>query len=284
MFELIGCPMHLGVSDEGLSGAVSALNARYPELAIREIPEVFLPEENLPKLKNLNSVAATCREIAKEEYRVIREGKLPLFIGGDHAAAIGSVSGSAAVNRGMGLLWIDAHADINTDVTTITGNIHGMPVSALMGFGSETLCGVFSEMLPSPELPKILPQHIVLYGVRDMDPLELSIIERLNIRTYRWEEIVRRGQSVCLSEAMAYLRGCPKLHVSFDLDSMDPAHIRGVTVPVAGGFTEEEVFFQFAWLQGHCNLASVDIVEYNPAYDADGATGDFVRRLIRRIQ
>jgi len=284
MLELIGCPMHLGVSDDGLKDAVSALNARFPELAIREIPEVILPEEGLPNLKNLNSVAVTCEKIAEEEYRVLSEGNTPLFIGGDHAAAIGSISGAAAACREMGLLWVDAHSDINTDVTTLTGNIHGMPVAALMGFGNEKLCSVFSEKFSSPETPKVLPQHTVLYGVRDMDPLEISIIERLNVRVYTWEEIAARGQAECLQEAAAYLSECRALHLSFDLDSMDPSHIRGVTVPVKGGFSEADVFFLFDWLRGHCLLCSIDIVEYNPRYDTDGVTGGFVSRLIQRIR
>lgn len=283
MFELIGCPLHLGVSNEGLKDGIQALNRRFPELSIRLIPEIILPEDNLPNLKNLNSVAASCREIARETDRVIQSGNIPLFIGGDHSSAMGSVSGSAVNHRGMGLLWIDAHSDINTDVSTLTGNIHGMPVSALMGFGNETLCGIYSERLPSPELPKILPQHVVLYGVRDMDPLEVEIVERLGVRTYSYEEIQRRGQEECLREVAEYLSECPCIHVSFDLDGMDPQEIKGVSVPVPGGFHEEDVFFQFAWLQSHCRIGAVDIVEYNPALDSDGMTGDFVDRLIHRI-
>ena len=283
MFELIGCPMHYGVSDDGLKQAIAALNERFPDLGIREIPEVDCAEDGLPNLKNLNSVIATCEAIAAEEDRVIRAGKTPLFIGGDHAAAMGSIAGAAANCEKLGLLWIDAHADINTDITSITGNIHGMPVSAVMGFGNERLCSIFGDHFDSLELAKVKPQHAVLFGVRDLDPLEVEIVDRLGVRSYSYTEVMERGIEVCLREAMKYLCGTSRLHVSFDLDSMDPDIIKGVTVPVKSGFHEDDVLRMFGWLQGHCNLSSVDIVEYNPVYDTDGRTGEFVNTLIEKI-
>ena len=140
MYELIGCSTHYGVSNkgEGLTQCVQSLNRRLPDHPIREIPERTLPEQGLANLKYLNSVTATCEDIAAEIDAIKRSGNTPLFIGGDHSSAIGSVSGDAATESRLGLLWIDAHSDINTDASTITGNIHGMPVSALMGFGHES--------------------------------------------------------------------------------------------------------------------------------------------------
>lgn len=277
MFEKIGCSMHYGVSHNGLKGAVSALNRRFPELSIHEIPEVDCPEEGLANLKNLNSVAASCERIASEESRVLQEGKTPLFFGGDHAAAIGTVAGSAAGTQRLGLLWIDAHTDINTDVTTITGNIHGMSVSALLGYGHPKLCHVFGEDA------KLRAEDVVFFGIRDMDPLEEDIIEKLNIRCYTFTEIRTRGLALCLQEALRSFGAISGLHISFDLDSMDPAVIRGVTVPVKDGFTEEEVLSMFGYLQGHGNIRSIDIVEYNPALDSDGKTAEFVRQLTNKI-
>lgn len=279
MYELIGCSTHYGVPNkgDGLTECVRILNQRLPDHLIREIPEQTLPEEDLPNLKYLNSITATCWDIAAAVDEVKRRGNTPLFIGGDHAAAIGSVSGDAATESRLGLLWIDAHSDINTDASTITGNIHGMPVSALMGFGNEKLCSVYGEQ------PKILPENAVLFGLRDVDPLEAEIIERLNVKCYYFSEIMQRGLDTCLDEVKAYLSGIDRLHVSFDLDSMDPAYIKGVSVPVSDGFLEQDVLHIFERVLPAYDISMIDIVEFNPKRDMDGETGAFAERLIRRI-
>lgn len=279
MYELIGCPSHYGVpgKGDGLTEGIRALNERLSDCPIREIPERTLPEENLPNLKYLNSVAATNCDIAAAVNEIKCRKNTPLFIGGDHATAIGSVSGDASAENRLGLIWIDAHSDINTDASTITGNIHGMPVSALMGFGNEKLCTVFGDE------PKVLPKHVVLFGLRDVDPLEADIIERLDIKCYYFSEIMRRGIDICLNEAREYLSGIDRLHISFDLDSMDPAYIKGVSVPVPDGFLEQDVFGIFQNLLTSFDISAIDIVEYNPTKDSDGETGAFTERLIRRI-
>ena len=279
MYELIGCSTHYGVSNkgEGLTQCVQSLNRRLPDHPVREIPERTLPEQGLANLKYLNSVTATCEDIAAEIDAIKRSGNTPLFIGGDHSSAIGSVSGDAATESRLGLLWIDAHSDINTDASTITGNIHGMPVSALMGFGHEKLCSVYGEQ------PKILPEDVVLFGLRDVDPLEADIIERLNIRCYYFSEIMQRGLDVCLNEIKSCFSKVSRLHVSFDLDSMDPAYIKGVSVPAADGFLEQDVFHIFERVLPEYHISMIDIVEYNPFNDTDGETGAFTERLIRRI-
>lgn len=277
MVEAFGCPMHFGVSDEGLKESISQLNRRFPALSIREIPEEERPEEGIPRLKNRNSVIATCERIAAQEDRILKEGNTPLFFGGDHAAAMGTVAGSALHTGRLGLLWIDAHTDINTDTTTITGNIHGMPVSALLGHGDAGLCSIYQIK------PKVRPEDVVFFGIRDMDPPEEELVKQWNIRCYLYSEIEERGLEVCFLEALERLRPVTGLHVSFDLDSMDPAVIRGVTVPVPGGFREEDVFLMFNLLQRQESLLALDIVEYNPVYDTDGHTGDFVRLLAEKI-
>ena len=253
MYELIGCSTHYGVSNkgEGLTQCVQSLNRRLPDHPIREIPERTLPEQGLANLKYLNSVTATCEDIAAEIDAIKRSGNTPLFIGGDHSSAIGSVSGDAATESRLGLLWIDAHSDINTDASTITGNI--------------------------------LPEDVVLFGLRDVDPLEADIIERLNIRCYYFSEIMQRGLDVCLNEIKSCFSKVSRLHVSFDLDSMDPAYIKGVSVPAADGFLEQDVFHIFERVLPEYHISMIDIVEYNPFNDTDGETGAFTERLIRRI-
>lgn len=280
MIELIGCPMHFGVSDKGLMQAISELNRQFAAMNIREIAEVLVDEggaQAKANLKNLHSVAATCAQIAQVESDCIAQGNTPLFFGGDHAAAIGTVAGAAAHTDRLGLLWIDAHSDINTDATTVSGNIHGMPVSALMGEGNAKLCSIFGDQ------PKLAPQDAVLFGLRDVDPPEWEIIRRLGVKCYPFEEIARRGQDECLAEALDYLKPVSRLHISFDLDSMDPKRIPGVTVPVEGGFTERAVLTLFEQLLPMEKLSSIDIVEYNPAYDIENRTARFVNELTEFI-
>ncbi len=277
MYELIGCSMHLGVSDKGLQRSIDALSGRYPDLNIEKIDEIILPEENLENLKNLNSVVATCTSIARKTDSIVKRGNIPVFIGGDHASAIGTISGVANNIKDLGVIWVDSHSDINTDKSTISGNIHGMPVSAIMGYGQEKLVRILDAR------KRILPQNVVLFGVRDMDPLEKEIVKSLNIKIYTYDEIVKRGLNICLKEAKEYLSNITKLHISFDLDSMNPDLIKGVTVPVEGGFDENDVYQIFDYLLAEFSVSSMDIVEYNPVYDTDLYTAEFVHSLIQRI-
>lgn len=276
MVKLIGCPMHQGVSDKGLKKGINSLNKAY-KLNIEKLDEEICEEEMLENLKNLNGIVKTCQKIAKRTDEIIKSGDFPLFIGGDHAAAMGTVAGASANAEHLGLLWIDSHSDINTDVTTISGNIHGMPVSAIMGFGNELLSSIYSEQ------PKVLPQHVVLFGVRDIDPLEREIIERLNIKTFSYDEVMKLGVERALKQAKKYLKGIDKLHVSFDLDSMNPDIIKGVTVPVKSGFVEEDILSIFDFILKGFKLSSIDIVEFNPVYDKDGHTAEFTNELINKI-
>lgn len=277
MFELIGCPMHLGVSALGLKKSIDCLNECYSDLKIKKIDEIIVPEQNLPNLKNLNSVVETCKKIAAVSLSIIGRGNIPLFIGGDHAAAIGTVSGAAIAQNNLGLLWVDSHSDINTHETTASGNIHGMPVSALMGYGCQSLTSIGSVE------QKIAPQNIVMLGVRDIDPPEQEIIDKFNIKCITYDEVLKRGLSECLKEAHTYLSGIKKLHLSFDLDSMNPEVIKGVSVPVADGFTKSDVHNIIDFTLKNFDMSSIDIVEFNPEFDSDGVTAEFTNELIHRI-
>lgn len=277
MFELIGCPMHLGVSALGLKKSIDCLNECYSDLKIKKLDEIIVEEQSLPNLINLNSVVATCKNIAAVSHSIIQRGNVPLFIGGDHAAAIGTVSGAAQAYDNLGLLWVDSHSDINTHETTITGNIHGMPVSALIGYGCDLLTSIGSSE------QKISPKNIVMLGVRDIDPPEREIIDKFNIKCITYNEVLERGISTCLMEAHSYLNGIKKLHLSFDLDSMNPAIIKGVSVPVADGFTKLDVRTIIDFVLENFDISSIDIVEFNPEFDTDGGTAEFTNELIHRI-
>lgn len=282
MLYMYGCPMHLGVGDKGLMQSLAYLHDHYPNLRFPILPELTEAEENLPNLKNLNSVAATCNSIAGYAYDVLKRGDFPLFIAGDHSSVMGSVSASSTYtwknsNKETGLIWIDAHPDINTDATTVTGNIHGMPVAALLGLGTRRLTGFLTKRA------KLRPEHIVMLGLRDIDPPEQIILDRLNIRYYTYGQICDKGLDVCLNESLAYLSHLSSVHISFDIDSMDPQIMPGVSVPVPGGFTISEVRQIFHTLFPALPVIACDIVEYNHIHDKNDVTADFVSELVEWV-
>ena len=212
-------------------------------------------------------------------YSVFETGKTPLFLGGDHSVVMGSASAASVYVKDhfqeeTGLIYIDAHADINTDATTVTGNIHGVPVASLLGLGDPKLTGFLHPGA------KIRPENIVYLGLRDIDPPELTIMKDLGIRFYTYPEICKKGLASCLSEAVQYLSRLNYFHLSFDIDSMDPALMPGVSVPVKSGFTEEEVYEMMGTLMKELPIVSYDIVEFNQEFDRDNRTADFVSELV----
>lgn len=284
MFELYGCPNHYGVGDEGLITSIDYLRKNFKNLQMNKLPEITVKGQDFPNLKNMASVAATCSGIAAYGLNILQSGRKPLLIAGDHSAAMGSVSATAVYASSVysggetGLVWIDAHPDINTDATTVTGNIHGMPVAALLGLGTPALTGFLTAEV------KLRPRNVVMLGLRDIDPPEADILREQGIRYYTWETICRRGLENCLKETAAYLRHCPCVHLSFDLDSMDPLRMPGVSVPVAGGFGERDVMTMISRLMARLPVQAVDIVEFNHSHDENDRTADFVSRLTAFIQ
>lgn len=198
----------------------SGLSAIFcPELDIDILPEITRPEENLSNLKHLNSVIASCSQIAESGYHALCKGESPLYITGDHSSAIGSVSAAGTYCEDLGLIWIDAHPDINTYKTTVTGNIHGMPVAALIGMGEQSLTRILSDK------PKVKPSNIVMLGLRDIDPPEMEFLNKLHIRYYTWQQMATLGIQHCIDETLQYLSHLQNVHISFDIDVMDPAYL-----------------------------------------------------------
>ena len=277
MFHIFGCPMHFGVGDKGLTYSLDYLNDYCKGLEITMLPEITMPEEDLPRLKNLNSVIATCEQIAEEGYGALKRGETPLFIAGDHSSVMGTISASASFQKEqgeeLGLIWIDAHPDINTDKTTTTGNIHGMPVAALLGMGEPKLTSILT-----PDV-KLKPENIVMLGLRDIDPPEMTFLKELNIKYYTWDDIKKIGLEKCIDESIAYLSRLKSVHISFDIDAMDPEIMPGVSVPVPEGFNQYESLFAMGQFMKHLPVVSYDIVEFNAEYDVDDLTVEFAEKL-----
>lgn len=276
MYSIYGCPMHYGVGDEGLMYSLDYLNQRY-DVQIPVTPEITVDQAYAPNLKHLDSIIATCKAIAKHQNRIIEFNSTPLFIAGDHSSVIGSISGTSIHYKDLGLIWIDAHPDINTDETTVTGNIHGMPVAALLGMGEKSLTQILTDE------PKLKAQNIVMIGLRDIDPPEQVFLDQLNIKYYTYDDCCRMGLEQCIKESIAYLSHCDGVHISFDIDSMDPTIMPGVSVPVESGFHISDVYTLLNAFLTKLPIASVDIVEYNVVHDIDNVTSDFLMELVQHI-
>ncbi len=277
MFYIYGCPMHLGVGDKGLIHSLDYLNNYCRDLNCTIFPEIIMPEDNLKNLKNLNSILATCSQIAGAGYEALTHGETPLFIAGDHSSVIGSISASGTYYNDLGLIWIDAHPDINTDTTTVTGNIHGMPVASLLGMGEKRLAQIFSRN------PKVKASNIVMLGLRDIDPPEAEFLKELHIKYYTYDTMMKLGIEHCLNDTVRHLSGLKHIHISFDVDVMDPEFFPGVSVPVPEGFKEKEAFQIMNELMERLPIVSYDIVEFNSEYDVKSSTAEFVKKLAHKI-
>ncbi len=233
-----------------------------------------------PNAKYINEISETCERVAEMVLRTLEEGITPVILGGDHSLAAGSVSGVAEFyrrrNQKIGLLWIDAHADINTPETSPSGNVHGMPLAALLGLGPEKLSDIFHWQ------PKIDPANTVLVGVRDIDSTEKENIRRAGItEIYTMRDIDERGMRTVMEEALrAAGRGTAGYHVSFDMDWIDPEDAPGVGTPVRGGATYREAHLAMEILADHGRLLSFEIVEVNPVIDEHNRTAELAVELI----
>lgn len=283
MFHILGCPMHFGVGVEGLSHSVYYLENYCKDLKFDILPElVAKEEEERANLKTINSVIANCNQIAKCGYSILKEGKTPIYIAGDHSSAMGSVSASSeyfhdTYNEEIGLIWFDAHPDINTDKTTVTGNIHGMPVAALLGLGEKRLTEFLSDR------PKVKAENIVMIGLRDIDPPEAVILKENNILYFTYQDVLDKGLQTCLDEAIAHLSHLKHVHLSFDIDATDPSVFPGVSVPVKSGFHEEDAVTVFHEFIHRLPICSYDIVEFNTDFDVNDKTAAFAEKMIHCI-
>ncbi len=227
----------------------------------------------------LPEITAACEELAAMVEAALDEGALPLILGGDHSIAIGSVAGVASYHRRrderIGLIWLDAHTDINTPETSPSGNIHGMPLAALLGRGAEelTYIGGFA--------PKVLPEHTVVIGARSVDPGERDLIRSLGLRVFTMSELDESGMSSVIEEAVEIAsRNTVGFHVTMDMDFIDPFYAPGVGTPERGGATYRESHLAMEKIALSGNVLSVEITEVNPMFDTTNQTAQLAVELI----
>jgi arginase len=239
----------IGVEDRGnVETALAETQARGPERA-----------------RFLDEILDTCVRISTEVERVREEGFVPLVLGGDHSIAIGTLSGLATSGLG-GVLWLDAHGDLNTPETTPSGNVHGMPLAAALG-----LCGAkFAK--EGLRLPAVDPEHVALVGVRSLDPGEQALVRELGIAVYTISDLDRRGVEPVIEEALTRVSGASFVHVSVDLDVVDPEFAPGVGDPVLGGLSYREAHLALELVAEAGVLDCVELVEVNPIRDHENTT------------
>ena len=289
--RVLGVPLDMGASRRGVDMGPSAvrvagLEARLEALGHRVIDggniRVEIAETQAAgseKARYLKQIAETCNRTAEAVVKTLEEGITPLVLGGDHSLAAGSISGVSEFYRRqgqkIGLLWIDAHSDINTPETSPSGNVHGMPLAALLGLGPGELGDLFGFS------PKIAPENTVLIGVRDIDAAERENIRRAGItEVYTMRDIDERGMRAVMEEALrAAGRGTAGYHVSLDMDWIDPEDAPGVGTPVRGGATYREAHLAMEILADHGRLLSFEVVEVNPVIDEHNRTADLAVEL-----
>jgi len=289
--RVIGVPLDLGQSRRGVDMGPSAvrvagLEARLEALGHRVTDagniRVEIAETQTRGDKSahyLKEIAKTCTRAAEAVVTALEAGETPLLLGGDHSLAAGSVSGVAEFYRRreqkIGLLWIDAHSDINTPETSPSGNVHGMPLAALMGLGPEPLAKIFGHA------PKIAPENAVLVGVRNIDQAERENLRHAGItEVYTMRDIDERGMRAVMEDALrAAGRGTAGYHVSLDMDWIDPEDAPGVGTPVRGGATYREAHLAMEIVADHGRLLSFEIVEVNPVIDEHNRTADLAVEL-----
>ena len=275
--------MDLGASRRGVDMGPSAVRVAGLQARIKQLGHqvedfgnisVKQPEEmsyGEKRAKYIAEIADACKDLAAAVQKSLEEGFLPLVLGGDHSIAAGSISGVAAhfrkEKKNIGCIWLDAHSDMNTPETSPSGNVHGMPLSAVMGYGTEELYDLFGFK------PKIEPQNVVLVGVRDLDAHEKKFIKRLGVKAFTMRDIDERGMREVMSDALKYaMDDTDGIAVSLDMDFVDPTDAPGVGTPVRGGVTYREAHLAMEMIADSDAMVSMEIVEINPVIDEHNTT------------
>lgn len=284
--SLLGAPMDLGSGRRGVDMGPTAIRCAGLSQQLRDLGHEVIDLGNLalhepdtlepgdPHLKYLDPIRLASDELAAR-VAALDPDVVSVVLGGDHSISLGSVTGSVQKHGPMGILWVDAHGDFNTNRTSPSGNIHGMPLSALAGVGDPQLTSIggFS--------PKLLPDRIVILGARSLDQGERALLHEYGVHVFTMHDIDRRGLPAVAEEAIGYAtQGGSPLHVSFDIDVVDPRDAPGVGTPIPGGMTFRDAHLVMELIAETGTLRSLDMVEVNPILDHANQTGVLAADLI----
>jgi arginase len=289
--SIIGVPMDLGADRRGVDMGPSALryanlNERLGELGyeVEDLGDlgVIIPETQHygdPQAKYLKEIADACEHLAKLTLAAYERGRTPLVLGGDHSIAVGTVSGMSEAFRRqkktLGLMWFDAHADMNTPEISPSGNVHGMPMASILGYGPSELTNIFGFK------PKLPPTNVVMIGIREVDREERDLVKKSGVRVFTMKEIDKRGIGAVMDEALSIMtKGTDGFSVTLDADFLDPYDSPGVATPVRGGANYREAHLAMEMVADTKKLASFEITEINPILDIHNKTAHFGMELI----
>jgi arginase len=281
--RIIGVPMDLGASRRGVDMGPSALRVAGLQARIRQLGHqvedignisVKQPEEmsyGEKRAKYLAEIADACKDLAVIVEKSLDENMTPVVLGGDHSIAAGSLSGVATYfkkkDKKIGLIWLDAHGDINTPESSPSGNVHGMPLAAAMGYGATELVELQGFK------PKVEPQNISLVGIRDLDSQEKKLAKKSGVHVFTMRDIDERGMREVMSDALKYaMDDTDGISVSLDMDFVDPSDAPGVGTPVRGGVTYREAHLAMEMIADSEAMASLEVVEINPVIDEHNRT------------
>ncbi|MFA6457190.1 MAG: arginase [Bacteroidota bacterium] len=289
--HLLGVPMDLGAGRRGVDMGPSAIRIAGASEKLQSLGHTVLDEGDIstkipeqqkvknPRLKYLPEIVRACTLLAAKTEKILEGDGFPLILGGDHSIAIGTIAGVSNYcrkkNKKLGVIWVDAHGDMNTDVTSPSGNIHGMPLAASLGLGALELTSIGGDM------QKLDPKNLVMIAIRDLDAGEKAAIRKNNIAIFTMEDIDKHGMAVIINKALRKLKDVDFIHVSFDLDAMDPKECPGVGTPVKGGLDYREAHLIMETLSENNRLNSLEIVEANPILDNRNQSAEFAVELMQ---
>lgn len=281
---VIGVPLDLGAGRRGVDMGPSAIRIADLEHHLEALGhkvedygdlDVMIPETQkvgTGKLRYKDAILAANRELMKTVDRVLADGRMPMVLGGDHSIAIGSIAGTtgffARRKEHLGLIWFDAHGDSNTPETTPSGNIHGMSLAVALGHGDKDLVKLGGRT------PKVRERNTVLIGIRDLDHGERDFLKKSGVTVYTMRDLDERGMRDVLDEAIRLASdGTAGIHLSFDLDVVDPEDAPGTGTPVWGGISYREAHLAMEMIHDRANIVAIDLVEVNPVLDNQNMTG-----------
>jgi arginase len=290
LIHVLGVPLDLGGARRGVDMGPSAvriagLGERLGAIGFTVVDkgnlDAPIPEtraERDPRKKYVREIARVCQKLYQQTYASLDEGAVPVALGGDHSLAAGSVGASAdhAAARGkeIGVIWVDAHGDMNTPASSTSGNVHGMPLAALLGPEPSELSRIGGFT------PKVRPEHTVLIGIRNLDEREKEIVRDARVHVFTMKDIDRSGIAAVVEQAIAIAgRDTGGIHVSFDLDVCDPTIAPGVGTPVRGGLNYREAHMAMEILADAHRVIALDLVEVNPVLDVQNTTAVLAAEL-----
>ncbi|HED64934.1 MAG TPA: arginase [Planctomycetes bacterium] len=289
--ELLGVPMDLGGGLRGVDMGPSAIRIAGLGPRIAALGHTFTDGGNVPvrrpesreardpRARFLGPIAQCCRRLSDRVERILDAGSFPLVVGGDHSIAVGTVAGIsrwyASREQRIGLIWFDAHADMNTPETSPSGNVHGMPLACCIGHGPRELTSL------GPRLPMVAPQNAVLIGIRDVDERERELVRTTGVKAYTMREVDMLGMDRVMREAVEIAsEGTAGFHLSFDLDGCDPHVAPGVGTPVPGGVTQREAHLMLEHAAESGGLLGLEMTEINPILDERNRTAELAVDMV----